>query len=116
LWRASGWFIVALIVFLSLVPAPELPDAGVSDKVSHALAYGAVTLWFAGAYREARLTIVAAGAFALGLGLEGVQSLTATRAPEFGDLLANLVGIAAAAGVAISGGREWCAMVEDYLR
>ena len=107
---------MALIVILSLVPATELPDTGVSDKLGHALAYGAVTLWFAGAYRNARLAIVAAGAFALGFGLEGFQSLTATRAPEFGDLLANLVGIAAAAAVAIAGGREWCAIVENYLR
>lgn len=101
---------------MSLVPASDLPDTGMSDKLGHALAYGLLTFWFAGAYRQTPLVFVAAASFCLGLGLEGVQSLTATRAPEFADLFANLCGIVAAALLAASGGRAWCAIVENYLR
>lgn len=75
-----------------------------------------LTFWFAGAYRYASLLLIGTAMFGLGLGLEGIQGLTATRAPEFADLLANLAGIVVASLVAASGGRAWCAIVEDYLR
>ena len=101
---------------MSLVPASDLPDVGISDKFGHAIAYGVLTLWFAGAYRHSPLAVIAAMSFVLGTILEGVQAITETRAPETGDLVANLAGIVVAAGLAAAGCRQWCAIVEDYLR
>ena len=107
---------VAFVVIVSLVPAQDLPDTHVSDKLAHALTYGLLTLWFAGAYPARPLSLVAGAAFGLGLALEGAQALTATRAPEFGDLAANLSGIVVGAVVAALGARRWCAIVEDSLQ
>jgi VanZ family protein len=105
-----------VIVVMSLVPATDLPDMGISYNFGHAMGYGLLTFWFAGAYRHWPLAAIAAACFALGMTLEGVQAFTTTRAPELGDLAANLAGIAVAVGVAAAGCRQWCAIVEDYLQ
>ncbi|MDH4030465.1 MAG: VanZ family protein [Chromatiales bacterium] len=91
-------------------------DSGSSDKVWHAISYGALTLWFCGVYARDRVWAIGIAAFCLGLLLEVSQSFTETRYAEIADLMANLSGIIAALFMARMGADRWCAMVESALR
>jgi VanZ family protein len=82
------------ISWLSLAPAQALPGVTLWDKVEHAGAYMALTLLGAWAFPH-RLTRLAAGLFAFGVGVEILQSMMGLgRQGEPADALANTVGIA----------------------
>jgi VanZ family protein len=100
-----------LIIYLSLIPADELPNLGLWDKLEHALAYGLVTViggigW---AGRGRAWTLLASGLVALGVVLEILQSFVPGRFTDPGDALANLIGtlfgLAVIAAVGRVGGR-----------
>lgn len=103
------WLPVALltvaILYLSLVPSP--PSDGLGwDKANHALAMGMVTLtaWFS--VRPAQRAVAFGAVYGLGLGLlvELLQGLCTTgRAAEWGDLVADAVGV----GLAVLGLIVW---------
>ena len=86
------WWFAALIIAGSLMPAAQIPDTGLSDKLGHALAYGILTVLGLYAYARHPLSVLA-GVFSLGLALEGLQYLTPTRTFEWLDVAANGVGI-----------------------
>jgi VanZ family protein len=94
LWRGCGWLFVALVVFLSLAPAPpELAPSGAFDA-GHVLAYLWLTLWFAQTQRAARQrAILAALLCALGIALEFAQGTTTYRRFEYSDMALNALGI-----------------------
>jgi len=86
------WWFGALIVAGSLMPAPQVPDTGLSDKLGHLLGYGLLTVL--GLYAYARGTAwVLGGVFALGVCLELAQTFTPTRTFEWLDILANGAGV-----------------------
>jgi VanZ family protein len=95
LWLGIGWLLVALVVYLSLIDA--LARGGgvhrLSYGISHLLAYGVLMLWFLNLYPVSRRPWIALGLFALGVGLEGFQGLTADREPGVVDAIANTIGI-----------------------
>ena len=91
LWISS----IILVVFLSLLPKLEIPlEFRESDKVAHFLAY----LWLGAlpffafsppaALRRALLMVP------LGISLEFAQMMVPGRFFSFGDMLANVAGIA----------------------
>ena len=95
LWRAVGWLLVVLVVYLSLTPAPpSLPMDG-GDKLGHVLAYAALMAWFSWLYagRGVRL-VCAVGFLILGIGLEFAQALTDYRSFQLADMGADCVGVA----------------------
>ena len=110
-----GWLLVLGVIVGSLLPGPSLPDVAFNDKLQHAGAYCLLMVWFAGLYRHGLYPLIAAGLFALGLGLDLLQGLTSTRSLELTDIAADLAGIAV--GFAISqwllGG--WCQRLEQRL-
>lgn len=94
---------LAAVMVLSLVPQDMVPSTDVSDKVNHLAAYGALA--FAGAigFRGRRtLVLLAAGLLALGGALEIAQGFVPGRMPSAGDLLADGIGIALGALVALA--------------
>ena len=101
LWLGIGWLLVALVVYLSLkpgwLPLDALAREGavhrLSYGISHLLAYGVLMLWFLNLYPVSRQPWIALGLFALGVGLEGFQGLTADREPGVLDAIANTIGI-----------------------
>lgn len=107
-WIASGWFLVGVIVVLSLVSLPPVgPDIPQGDKYQHVLAYLALTLWFAQISASMRVLLVHSAFFiALGAGLEGLQSLTPDRQLEGADMLANATGVLIALALARTGLRD----------
>jgi VanZ family protein len=96
-WR---WLLAVLVVavsWLALSPAP--PDAFDNgwDKLNHASAFAALMLTGSFASPRSRLGVWALLVGLLGFGalIEIAQSFTPTRSAEWGDLLADAVGIAA---------------------
>lgn len=96
LWSALWCLAIAVVVVVSLIPAPELPDLPPgSDKGEHFLAYfalavGAVQLFA----RWPALLGAGLGLVLMGIGLEYAQgALTDTRLMDRWDALANTLGV-----------------------
>ena len=90
LWWVLGWLMVALILFLSLMPSP--PKVGdISDKWQHTFAYALMMSWFAQLtlrhWRTAVLLVV------MGVGVEILQGWSGLRYYEEMDMVANTAGV-----------------------
>ena len=108
LWIVAIVILVAVIVVASLTPSPVLPDADISDKYGHYLAYLTLALLGSGIVAPDRLWRAMLRCFLLGAALEVAQALlTSHRAAEWGDLLANVLGVLTAWLIAGSGRAGW---------
>ena len=102
MWLALWCTGILALVVVCLLPAPDLPQVALNDKLEHAMAfavlsYSAVQLFV----RGRPLAIVAAGLLVLGIGIEVAQALlTTTRAMELADVVADAAGIAAGMALA----------------
>lgn len=115
-WFGAGVMIAAIITVLSLLPAQQLPQIGVSDKIRHAFAYFLLGFWFASVVARRDWLFVFLGLLALGGAIEIAQGLMKLgREAELADLTANAAG--AALGILLAGtplGR-WPAVFERLL-
>lgn len=93
-WLAAGLSLVALIVWGSLTPSPPNVDISIPDfdKVEHLGAYLGLTAWFTAAFPRRWLWVAMTFA-ALGGLVEILQGYTG-RDPEWGDWLADCIGVA----------------------
>lgn len=96
---AVRWTLVGaslcLVFWLSLSPSDSLPTVTVADKVQHAMAFAILTLAY-GLMFPRRRGAVLLGVVALGFAIEVLQALMPFgRQAEFGDLIADVIGIAA---------------------
>lgn len=108
LWWTVGVVLAITVFVLGVLPGKVLPTKGFNDKVNHALAYLALTLWFAGLVRHSRWAWLAAGLMTLGVLVEIVQTLTPFgRLGDVKDLLANAVGMTAGFLLAYVGLWRW---------
>jgi VanZ family protein len=91
---AAGWALAAVIVWLSLTPAPPKIDLEQGDKLGHFLAYGSLMFWFCLLYagRRARIGYGALW-IAMGIGLEFIQGQLGYRTYEVFDMYANTLGV-----------------------
>jgi VanZ family protein len=96
-WRVLGALAIALTILLSLVPMPKPPvHIEHSDKLEHFLTYFALTAWYVQLVANRRaLAWHAAGLALLGAAIEIAQGFTTWRLPDWWDLGANLLGVAA---------------------
>jgi len=101
--RVVLFFYALVIVVLSLLPGPDLPNVQLSDKAEHAIAYaGLSTLLVAGinlrrvSARSLALALVIANVF--GIGLEFIQPLTGRTRDVF-DMMANFTGSVMGLGI-----------------
>jgi len=89
---------LAAVTVVSLLPAASLPDPGISDKLSHVVAYGVLSLLGLAAYPPpggppgARMVI---GLICYGALMEPLQTLSPGRTMDGADILANGVGVLA---------------------
>lgn len=90
------YFLMTAIMLLALIPPPALPQAPGSDKFQHAVAFCFLTVLLQ--LSHPGLARIKGALIMVGYGclMEFLQSLTSYRSPEFADLLADTVGIAAA--------------------
>lgn len=114
-WWALGSLLAAGIAVGSLVPGEYLQAISIRDKVLHALAYFALTLWFSGLYRRERYWLVAIAIFAFGLALDVAQAGTSSRSYDLADVTANAGGILLALALAWLGFEGWCRRVEQLI-
>ena len=119
LWLIIGCLLVALVVFLSLSSSPV--DTGLSfpyeDKLYHALAYFTLMLWFAQIYHDRfKRNLIAVMFIMLGVALEYLQSFDPNRYSEFGDIVANSMGVLLGLLIAMTGARNCLVRVERIIR
>ena len=101
LWAVVGLVALGVLLYLCLEPAGQGGLFLIPDKLSHALGFFGLTLWFA-ALVERRLYVpVGLLMLATGIGVEIAQDLMALgRSAEFADVYADGVGIVLAIAVA----------------
>lgn len=94
LWRGVGWFGLALLLYLSLMPRPpEIPLAE-GDKLGHGLAYALLMFWWAQVYIAMRSRLgLAVGLMVLGIAIEYAQGGTGWRTFDSVDMLADAAGV-----------------------
>jgi hypothetical protein len=114
-WLGTGAAALAIGLALSLAPidAP-LPIVG-EDKTLHFAGFLFLTIWFAGMVESRLLWQVATLLAVYGVLIELLQGLTADRAAEPYDVLANLAGIGSGWLLSVAGLRHWCRRVEGLL-
>jgi VanZ family protein len=93
-WRAVGFGLVMLVIWLSLTPHPiEIPVEN-GDKLGHVAAYATLMFWFAQLDARHRMRLAyAIGFVMLGVALEFAQRLTDYRTFEVADMCADAVGV-----------------------
>ncbi len=85
---------VIAVIWVSVVPADALVEAGIWDKAEHAGAYALLALFGCVAYRTtAQRNRLAVSLVALGIALECVQTQVPGRVGDLGDVLANTIGV-----------------------
>ena len=94
-WSLIGWFGVALILYLSIMPHPPELDIEQGDKLQHLAAYAVLMGWWAqmGASdrANARIALIMLG---LGIAIEFAQAATGYRTFSVADMVADALGIA----------------------
>ena len=95
-WLLTGWLLVALVIYLSLMPPPShMPGFPGADKLSHVAAYGILALWFGFIYLPgSRYVCFSLGLILMGVVLEFVQGFSGFRRMDYYDMLANASGVA----------------------
>jgi VanZ family protein len=99
LWLFIGYLMIAVVVYLSLTSEPVDVDTGLpyEDKLFHLLAYFCLTFWFMQLYHIKHHVYFWVVLFiGFGVLLEYLQGYDANRYSEFGDMVANTVGVMAA--------------------
>lgn len=99
--RPAFWALLLCVAVLSLMPTGYLPPQVFSlwDKAQHALAFAALAALGLRAYPRHPWPL-AAGLLLFGAGIELAQAATGWRHGEWGDWLADAVGLAAGAALA----------------
>ena len=93
-WRRLSFLLILLIIFLSLQPNPvDTSGIALGDKWAHLLAYGGLMGWFGLIVIRAFQWRFALAFIALGVALEFVQGMTGYRNFDYGDMLANALGV-----------------------
>ena len=94
IWRAIGFGLVMLVIWLSLTPRPIAIPVEHGDKLDHLAAYATLMFWFAQLdTRHRKRLAYAIGFVTLGVALEYAQRLTHYRTFEVADMGANTVGV-----------------------
>jgi VanZ family protein len=98
LWLIIGWFLIAFVIVLSLMPplpsSTPLFNLPYGDKIGHCTAYFILMGWFAQIYftpQQRRYCLI--GFIAMGILLELLQGLEVIRHADWKDALANSVGV-----------------------
>ena len=117
LWFCLGLVLAAMIAATSLLPASDLPDIGLPDKIEHALAYTLLAFWFASVVvrRDFLPLIVALVAFG-GLIELAQEWMHLGRSAELADLLADVAGITVGVALAATPLGGWAYRIESLLR
>ena len=118
LWLTIGYALVAMVIFLSLTSSPVDMELNLpyEDKFFHALAYFTLMAWFSQIYHESfQRNMIAVVFVFMGVTLEYLQSFDQNRYSEFGDMVANSIGVALGFSVALSSAKNILVRVEKII-
>jgi len=115
-WTILGGLLLTVILILALMPNPPPLPLAYNDKMTHALAFTTLMVWFSGVIEMRRLPTLAICLVAYGVLIELLQSLTESRHPELLDVGADVAGILLGWILAIAGLRRWCVWLESGLQ
>jgi VanZ family protein len=102
LWRTALWMLCLIVGYLALSPSPPHGASLGWDKLNHAAAFAAMAFAAVLALRNLRWhrRYVALGLVGYGGAIEIAQWFVPGRSCEWGDLLADCIGIAVGAQLA----------------
>jgi len=116
LWLFIGCAYLAYIIYGSLTPDPVDVQIDGFDKIMHFSAYALLMIWFAMIFHKAIYRNSYAIAFImLGVGLEFAQQAGGVRYFEFGDMVANSLGVLAGYFVTRGCGKYHLFRIEQRL-
>lgn len=103
LWQVLLVLLALLVCYLAFTPMPPKPVGMFWDKINHTAAFASLSfaacLGFPGPWRKAVTVLLALLAF--GGAIEVVQAFVPGRSCEWGDLVADAMGIVAGALIAL---------------
>jgi VanZ family protein len=112
-WFCVGLLLAGIITVLSLLPAQQLPQIAVSDKIRHAFAYLLLGFWFASVIARWDYVFVLLALIALGGGIEIAQGLMGLgREADLRDFAANGLGAGAGILLALTPLGRWVSVIE----
>ncbi len=118
LWLTIGYALVAMVIFLSLTSSPVDMELNLpyEDKFFHALAYFTLMAWFSQIYHDRfQRNMIAVVFVFMGVTLEYLQSFDQNRYSEFGDMVANSIGVALGFSIALSSAKNILVRVEKII-
>ena len=118
LWLAIGYALVVLVVYLSLTSQPVDLELNLpyEDKFFHALAYFTLMAWFSQIYHDRfQRNMIAVVFVFMGVMLEYLQSFDPARYSEFGDMVANTIGVALGFSMALTGAKNIFLRIEKII-
>jgi VanZ family protein len=93
LWVCMGFVIAAFITVTCLMPARDVPNIGISDKIEHGFAYTVLGFWLASIVQPRRFVPLLLALTAFGGVIELAQeAMHLGRHAEWADLLADVLG------------------------
>jgi VanZ family protein len=111
-WVGLGVLLLLGVITGSLVPAKVIEGIKLGDKLEHTGSYFVLMFWFGGMWPRSRQVWVAVGLCLLGVVLDLLQGLTATRTLDPADMAANALGVLLALALTLSLLSGWCQRVE----
>jgi VanZ family protein len=121
-WRIAGVLLLFLILALALAPDiwpwEDTDDSrwNISDKWMHGLTFAGLALWYTGQYARRAYWLLTMGLLAFGGVIEVCQSMVSYRTAEWGDLVADTLGIAVGMSVALLVTGGWSLRIEQWLQ
>jgi VanZ family protein len=115
-WALLGWLLVVGVATGSLLPGPVVAQVmSYNDKLMHASSYFVLMVWFGGLYPRGKHLRIAVALLGLGVALDLLQGLTATRSLDIFDIAANTVGLVLGLVLSMSLLEGWCQRLERRL-
>ena len=117
LWRFADVLILVLVLVSAMSPEmwPWGRNSGphlVSDKVMHGLTFAFLALWYTGQYSRRSYAKLSVGLLCFGVLIELCQLMVSYRSAEWGDLLADAIGVAVGMTIALTLTGGWSQAVE----
>ncbi len=92
-WLGIGWLLIAAVLYASFAPIAVATMVPHNDKLGHLIAYFALAWWFSQLYDRRVHRWWAIAFIGMGVLVECVQGLIASRVFELADIAANTVGV-----------------------
>ena len=91
-------------------------DWFISDKWMHGITFAVLALWYTGQYARRAYIWLTLGLLCFGGLIEFCQLMVSYRTADWGDMVADTLGIAAGMSVALVATGGWSLRIEQWLQ